>query len=132
MTPAIREALNAESERMQVIRNVMLPHVNIDKYKKQFANAYTAEDLLPQNMMKVIWRPGWEADVPKHGLRPQSPGNLIGYCCASSVSACRNAVFTSAGIECQPRPILIACKILVDTIYLWSSGENLIGCSRLP
>ena len=76
MTPAIREALNAESERMQVIRNVMLPHVNIDKYKKQFANAYTAEDLLPQNMMKVIWRPGWEADVPKHGLRPQSPAQL--------------------------------------------------------
>ena len=76
ITPEIHQWLNAESERLQVVRNVYLPHADIDMFKRAFANVYTASDLDPKNMMTVDWRPGWEADVPKHGLRPQSPAQL--------------------------------------------------------
>ena len=76
VTGPIREALNAESEKVHTTIHPILARLMLDPTGTDRINVYTLNDLKKENMIHVDWYPDYQRDIKKHGLRPQSPAQL--------------------------------------------------------
>jgi hypothetical protein len=76
-TPEMRAAINAESEKGQVVRTAY-ESLNIMK-NGVFQNVFTKDDLLEENMVHVDWVPDYQSRLKAMGkvpLRPVPPAQL--------------------------------------------------------